>query len=253
MAVRRPPRDLLIPVVVMLWIGIGAAIDHDAGIWRQRAVGFATWSILLLLLRGEPRRVRAQVSVVMACATVVEFTASPLLGMYIYRLHNVPLYVPAGHGMIYLAALALGRSAFATRHARRLTFGALGLCGAWALWGVTLAARSDVLGLLLFLCLVRFVLVGRQPLVYAGAFVVCTYLELVGTGAGAWTWAPHGPMGWLSQGNPPSGIPGAYCFLDAAGLRFAPQIVGALERLPALRVRGPAPVAPLEEPSRVGA
>jgi len=254
MAVRRPPRDLVIPVVVMLWIAVGATIDHDAGIWRQRAVGVATWSVLLLLLRGEPRRVRVQVGMVMAFATLVEFTASPLLGMYIYRLHNVPLYVPAGHGMIYLAALAIGRSSLASRHARRFTLGALGLCGAWALWGVTLAARSDLLGLILFLCLVRFVLVGRQPLVYAGAFVVCTYLELVGTGMGAWTWAGHGPLGWVSQGNPPSGIPGAYCFLDAAGLRFAPRVVTLLDGLPALRWSRPAaPVPPLEEPSRVSA
>jgi hypothetical protein len=74
-------------------------------------------------------------------------------------------------------------------------------------WGVTLAQRTDLLGLLLFLFLVRFVLVGRQPLVYAGAFVVTSYLELVGTGLGAWTWALHGPGGWIAQGNPPSGIP----------------------------------------------
>ena len=226
----RPPRDLWVPAAVMLWIAVGAGIDHDAGIWRQRAVGVATFAILLLLLRGEGRRVRAQVAVVIMVATAVEYTASPLFGFYTYRLHNVPLYVPPGHGMVYLAALSLGRSAVARAHARTFVWGAVALCGTWALWGVTLSPRTDVLGLLLFVFLVRFVLVGRQPLVYAGAFVVTSYLELVGTGLGAWTWALHGPGGWIAQGNPPSGIPGGYCFLDAAGLALAPRLLAAVER-----------------------
>jgi hypothetical protein len=227
----RPPRDLWLPAVVMLWIALGAGVDHGADIWRQRAVGIATWSILLLLLRGEGRRVRAQVAVVMLVATAVEYTASPLLGFYTYRLHNVPLYVPPGHGMVYLAALSIGRSALARRHARGFVVAAVALCGTWAVWGVTLSPRTDLLGLLLFLFLVRFVLVGRQPLVYAGAFVVTSYLELVGTGLGAWTWALHGPGGWIAQGNPPSGIPGGYCFLDAAGLALAPRLLSGLERV----------------------
>src|SRR5947208_6801688 len=145
----RAPRDLWVPGVVMIWIALGAGVDHGAGIWPQRAVGIATWSILLLLLRGERRRVRAQVAVVMLVATAVEYTASPLLGFYTYRLHNVPLYVPPGHGMVYLAALSIGRSALARRHARSFVVAAVAVCGAWAVWGVTLSPRTDLLGLLL--------------------------------------------------------------------------------------------------------
>jgi hypothetical protein len=234
MLVRRLPRDLWMLAVVMVWIALGAGTDHGAGIWRQRAVGLVTWAILVALLRGESRRVRAQVAVVILAATCVEYTASPLLGFYTYRLHNVPSYVPPGHGLVYLAALAIGRSAFAARHGRVFTVGALAACGTWAAWGLTLSSRQDMLGAIMFLFLARFLLTGRQPLVYAGAFIVCTYLELVGTNAGAWAWAAHGPGGLVSQGNPPSGIPGGYCFLDAAGLRFAPSVIAMLERLPAL-------------------
>ena len=239
MLVRRVPRDLWIFGVVLAWIAIGAGTDHDAGIWRQRIVGMATWGILIWLLRGENRRVRAQVAVVVIVATCVEYTASPLLGFYTYRLHNVPAYVPPGHGLVYLAALAAGRSALAARYRRPFTLGALVVCGTWALWGITLAPRQDLLGAIMFVFLARFILVGRQPLVYAGAFVVCTYLELIGTNVGAWTWAVHGPGGLVSQGNPPSGIPGGYCFFDAAGLRVAPALLTALERIPALAVRRP--------------
>jgi len=227
----RPPRDLFVPAVVLVWIGTGGLIDRGAGIWEQRAVGVATWAVLALLLAGERRSVRVQVAVVIGVATCVEYTASPLLGLYTYRLHNVPAYVPPGHGLVYLAALALGRSALAGRHRRAFVGLAVAICGGWALWGITLSGRRDVLGALLFLCLVRFALFGRSPLVYAGAFVVTTYLELVGTGLGAWTWAHHDPTGLISMGNPPSGIPGGYCFLDAAGLSLAPRLVRLVERV----------------------
>ena len=53
---------------------------------------------------------------------------------------------------------------------------------------------------------------------YAGAFIVCSYLELMGTSVGTWAWATQDPTGLVSIGNPPSGIPGAYCFFDAAAL-----------------------------------
>jgi hypothetical protein len=227
----RPPRDLVLPVVVMGWIAAGGLLDHGAGIWQQRAVGAATWLVLVALLRGERPAVRIQVAVVIAVATCVEYTASPLLGLYTYRLHNVPAYVPPGHGLVYLAALCIGRSALAGSNRRVFVTAAVALCGVWALWGITLSSRSDVLGAVLFLCLVRFALFGRSPLVYAGAFIVTSYLELVGTGLGAWTWAHHDPTGLLTIGNPPSGVPGAYCFLDAAGLALAPRAAQMLERL----------------------
>jgi hypothetical protein len=235
-AARRSRAELAVVAVVVTWIGVGATLDMGAGIWRQRAVGVATWAVLAALLRGQPRAVRVQVGVVMVLATAVEFTASPLLGLYTYRLHNVPLYVPPGHGMIYLAALCIGRSALAVRLRRPFLVFALVACGAWAVWGAGFAPRQDLLGAVLYLFLIRFVLVGRQPLVYAGAFLVTSYLELVGTGVGAWTWAGHDPTGTLTIGNPPSGIPGAYCFLDAFGLVMAPRVLAWLDRRPPLLV-----------------
>ena len=243
----RPPRDLWVSVTVFAWIAVAATIDHNAGIWLQRSVGVATWVLLIGLLWGEPRRSRAQVAVVILAATALEYTASPGLGVYTYRLHNVPMYVPPGHGLVYLAALCIGRSVLAERYRKQFIYGVLVVCGAWAFWGLALAPRRDVLGAIMYLFLVRFLLVGRQPLVYAGAFVVTSYLELVGTNLGAWTWAVHGPGGIIPQGNPPSGIPGGYCFLDAAGLRCLRSWNGALRNQapwPWLRPRSPASTMP---------
>jgi hypothetical protein len=231
-ALRQSRRQIWLVAIVLVWIGFGAGLDYHADIWRQRLVGVLTWMVLIAILRRQPRNVRLQVGVVIVLATCVEYTASPLLGLYTYRLHNVPMYVPPGHGLVYLAALNIGRSPLASRLRLPLVAFALVACGAWALWGALLAPRQDILGAAMYLFLVRFILVGRQPLVYAGAFIVCSYLELVGTGIGAWRWALHDPTGTLSIGNPPSGIPGGYCFLDAFGLAVAPRVVRWIDSRP---------------------
>ena len=229
-AARSSRRELAVAGIVFAWIALGAGTDSGAGIWRQRLVGVLTWTLLVALLRGEKRSVRLQVVGVIIVATCVEYTASPFLGYYTYRLHNVPSYVPPGHGLVYLAALSIGRSQIAHLLSRQLIGFTLIVCGAWAAWGVMLSPRRDVFGAIMYLFLLRFTLRGSRPLVYAGAFLVTSYLELIGTGVGAWAWAHHDPSGTLSIGNPPSGIPGGYCFLDAAGVALGPRVGALFER-----------------------
>ena len=135
-ALRRSRRELTIVAIVVVWIAFGAGLDSSAGIWRQRLVGLLTWTLLIVLLKRQPRAVRVQVAVVIVCATCVEYTASPLLGLYTYRLHNVPSYVPPGHGLVYLAALNIGRSALAARlRVPLLTFALVACGGVGALGG----------------------------------------------------------------------------------------------------------------------
>jgi hypothetical protein len=231
-AVRDSRRELVVSATVLVWIALGAGTDSGAGIWRQRLVGAITWALLVLLLRGERRAVRIQVVGVILVATCVEYTASPFLGYYTYRLHNVPSYVPPGHGLVYLAALSIGRSELAALLRRPFIALTLVVCGAWAAWGVLLSPRRDAFGAVMYLFLLRFTLRGSRPLVYAGAFLVTSYLELIGTGVGAWAWARHDPTGILAIGNPPSGIPGGYCFLDAAGVALAPRLAALIDRRP---------------------
>jgi hypothetical protein len=225
-AVRASRRELTIAAVIVAWIGAGAVLESHASIWPQRLLGVITWGVLLLILRGERRDVRAQVAIVILVATATEYTASGLLGLYAYRLNNVPLFVPPGHGLLYLTALALGRSQLFAVLRRPVIVATLVVGGAWATWGLALSPRNDQFGAIFFLCLVGFLIAGRAPLVYAGAFMVCSYLELMGTAVGTWAWATHDPTGLVSIGNPPSGIPGAYCFFDAAALAGAAWLLG---------------------------
>jgi hypothetical protein len=241
---RRLPRDLVVVLAGFGWVGLGLLLDHDAGAWRQRAIGLVTWAVVAALLTGESRAVRAQVLLVIVAATCVEYAASVGLGLYTYRLDNVPLFVPPGHGLVYLAAIAMGRSrAFADR--RRLIVPlTLAVAGGWALIALV-GPRHDVLGAVLFVFFVRFCLAGRAPLVYCGAFLLTSYLELLGTGLGSWTWARHDPSGLIPMGNPPSVISGAYCFLDLFGLAIAPQVVRTASGLLDRRHRQPEGDEPL--------
>ena len=219
------------PAVVLTWIPVVLLLDRGASMTEQRLLGVGTWLVLVALLARESGRTRAQVGVVVAFATVVEYTFSGVLGVYVYRLHDVPWFVPPGHGMVYLGALAIGRSGYVVRHRGWLVPATLAVAGGYAAWGLLLSGRHDVLGAFWFGCLALFLLRGRQPTVFVGAFVVVTYLELLGTGIGTWTWQARDPiLGVVAMGNPPSGAAGGYGFFDAAALWLAPRIEGRLSR-----------------------
>jgi hypothetical protein len=223
--VRRSRSDLLLAGVVLVWVPLVLWLDRGASLGQQRLLGAGTVVLLLVLLRREVPLVRAQVAVVVAFATAVEYTFSPLLEVYVYRLDNVPAFVPPGHGLVYLAALALGRTQVFARWRVPLIAGTVVGGGGWALRGVIEAERTDALGAFWFLCLLGFLRWGRSTMLYVGAFVVVSYLEVLGTRWGTWAWAPVDPIGLVAIGNPPSGAAGGYGWFDLAALLAAPALL----------------------------
>jgi hypothetical protein len=218
--------------VTLVWVPLVLLLDRGADVWEQRALGAGTWLLLLVLLRREVPLVRAQVAIVVAFATAVEYTFSPLLEVYVYRLHNVPAFVPPGHGLVYLCALAIGRAAFVAARRRVLVSLTVVVGGLYAGWGLLLSSRPDLLGAFWYACLVGFLCWGRSRLLYVGAFLVVTYLELLGTWLGTWAWQSHDPTGLISIGNPPSGAAGGYGWFDLAAVVAAPVLLAATSRLP---------------------
>lgn len=221
--------DPSVPLTVA-WVPMVLLLDRGAGIWWQRLLGVVTWALLLALLRRERPVVRAQVAVVVAFATVVEYTFSPLLEVYLYRLDNVPAFVPPGHGLVYLCALAMGRSRWVQDNLRVAVALTLGAGAAYAGWGLFLSDRLDVLGAFWFACLVGFLAFGRSRPLYVGAFVVVTYLEILGTWLGTWEWQAHDPTGLVAIGNPPSGAAGGYGWFDLAAVLAGPRVLAAARR-----------------------
>jgi len=232
--------DLALAAGVMAWIGSVLWLDRSGPMVEQIVLGVLTWGVLLLALRRETPQVRTQTGVVVVLATMVEYTFSPLLEAYIYRLETVPAFVPPGHGLVYLAALALGRTALFLALRRPLVVATVVVGGAWAVHGVVLADRTDALGAFWFVCLLGFLRWGRSQLLYVGAFVVVSWLELVGTAWGSWTWAPQDPvLGVVSQGNPPSGAAGGYGWFDLYAVLLAPWVLDRFRAARAAACRWP--------------
>lgn len=249
--------DLRVAAVVLAWIPVVLFLDRGTTRGPQLALGLGTWLLLAALLRRETPLVRAQTAVVVVFATAVEYTFSPWLEVYVYRLGTVPSFVPPGHGLVYLAALSLGRSALFRRHARGLVAVTVALGAAYALWGLLWSPRLDVLGAFWYLCLLGFLAWGRSRLLYVGAFVVVTYLEVLGTWVGAWTWSSHDPTGLVAIGNPPSVAAGGYGWFDLVAIMAAPALVrlaGRLrQRLPGRWGSGGAVSPPSAAPAPAGA
>lgn len=219
-------RELTVGIFTVCCVTIALVSDVNATLLQQKLLGACAWGALIILLRGETPAVRYQVAVAVMVATLGEYISSPMMESYIYRLHDVPAYVPPGHGMVYLAAVALGRSPIFRRYQRHITVVALCIGTVWGLWGAVLAPRGDAVGLVLFGIFLVFLRFGNAQQVYVAAFFLTNYLELLGTGLGTWAWAEHWPAPFppLSQGNPPSGCPAWYCMVDAVAMAGAPAL-----------------------------
>ena len=215
---RADRRNVVVLTVVIAWIPAVLYLDRTASGGSQLLLGIATWSLLLLILRAEKGEVRLQAAVVVSFATLVEYTFSAGLHVYDYRLGHVPAYVPPGHGLVYLGALCFGRLLATSPKAQYLVWGVVVAGGGYSAWGLFLSVHPDVLGAFWYLCLVAFLFLGRSRFLYVGAFIIVTYLEIIGTRWGVWTWHRVDPTGLVQIGNPPTGAAGGYGWFDLAAI-----------------------------------
>ena len=203
------------------------AVDTQAGLHLQYVLGAITWIVLVIALRPLPSLARAQALGVVAFATVGEVTGSLIWGVYRYRLHNLPLFIPPAHGIVYLSGLAL---AALVRERIVVAVAAVGAVG-WGLAGLTVLPRLDVAGAFGVPLLCVFLWRSRSRSVYAGVFLVVAALELYGTSIGVWRWARDLPGLGIPDGNPPSGVASGYVWFDVMALLVAPWLVASTRML----------------------
>jgi hypothetical protein len=203
------------------------AIDTQLGYHGQLVLGGLTWVVLLIALRPLPALARAQALGVVVFATIGEVTGSLIWGVYRYRLHNLPLFIPPAHGIVYLSGLALA-AVVPTR--RIVALAAIGSVG-WGIAGLTVLPRLDVAGALGVPLLCIFLWRSRSRSVYAGVFLVVAALELYGTSIGTWRWVTELPGLGIPQGNPPSGVASGYVAFDVEALLIAPWLVAGARML----------------------
>lgn len=220
----------------------GLALDQRVDLAGQLALSAATWGFLLAFMVYLSPEERATTVVVIVVATIAEIIGSVIWGVYLYRLDNLPLFVPAGHGLVYLTGLRLSQTRWLIARARGLVWAAVIVAGAWAALGLFVLERKDVGGAIGAAVLILFLLRGRAPATYAGVFFVVAFLELYGTWVGTWTWQEVIPGTGVPNGNPPSGVASGYVFFDIAALALAPWLLTTARRVRD-RLRGlePAP------------
>ncbi len=197
------------------------ALDTQVSYHGQLALGVATFLVLAAALLPLPTLVRAQTVGVVLFATIGEVTGSLVWGVYHYRLHNLPLFIPPAHGLVFLSGVALSRSL----RARAVVWAAAVGAATWGLVGLTLLPQRDVAGALGVPLLLLFLWRSRSRATYAGVFLVVGALELYGTSIGTWRWASTLPGLGIPDGNPPSGVASGYVWFDVMALLVAPWLV----------------------------
>jgi hypothetical protein len=218
------------------------AVDTQVDLHQQFVLGALTWIALLIAawpLRAERR---AQVAVVICAATVAELTGSIIWGVYSYRLHNLPTFVPPAHGLVFIAGVSLSEAL--RRHTRALVLLAAAAATLWGVLGLTVLPRLDAAGALGVPLLLAFLWRSPARGAYAGVFVVVAALELYGTAIGTWRWAAELPGLGIPDGNPPSGVASGYVWFDVMALLLAPHLLALARRTWPLQHRPMSGTAP---------
>lgn len=227
--------------------GLGLWLDRMAGLGLQMLLGLATAGFLLIALRFAPPIERARTAVVVVVATGAEVLGSVWWGVYEYRLGNLPLFVPPGHGLVYLTGYMISRTAWVRAHRRAFIGLAIAGAATWGVLGLVALGRTDVAGAVGAAVLIVFLVRGRAPAVYAGVFVAVAALEIYGTAIGTWYWAEEIPALGLPDGNPPSGAASGYVLFDIAALAFAPAVLRLAVRVRGALRRPPLPAEPVTD------
>jgi hypothetical protein len=194
--------------------------------WVASRIAYGQWianaimiAYFVWMYRDAPPRLRALMKYGVVVATVGEVFFSLVVGMYEYRLANVPIYVPPGHSILYGAVFYLVREPWMLKHQRYVVPAMAGASLAYATYW--LVAQNDVYGAACTGLFVALVLLNRDSrLFFLAMFLFVAYLEQVGTRFEAWYWhrALLGTFEWFPSGNPPSGISVFYFGFDVTCL-----------------------------------
>jgi hypothetical protein len=161
------------------------------------------------------RRVKEQMVSAVIIAVLGEYLFSIALGMYTYRLENVPHYVPPGHALVYVAVLYFSRAKSIIKHRIKLERFLAIFILIYAT--VFLIFKNDVFGFVMTSATL-FILRNkpRERLFYLTMYISVAYLEIIGTNYLCWKWpaTAWGIFDFLPSQNPPSGISLFYFLLD---------------------------------------
>ena len=160
-------------------------------------------------------RTKEQLIYAFIIGIIGEHIFSVVLGMYTYRLGNVPYYIPFGHALVFLGVYNFSRKSqvrFYHKNIERFLSYAIAIYAS-----VFLIFKNDVFGfvmtVMVFLSLRKY---PKEKLFYLTMYGVVAYAELIGTALNTWSWPKFAfnTFEFLPSANPPSGICLFYYGLD---------------------------------------
>jgi hypothetical protein len=213
---------------LFLFIGFGLFLDSSQMVSiTKNAQLYANISMFIgfvVVFSKVSKRVKEQMVFAVIIAVLGEYLFSILLGMYTYRLENVPHYVPPGHAIVYVAVLYFSKASSILKNRIKIErFLAIFILIYAA---VFLIFKNDVFG---FVMTIATLLIlrkkPRERLFYLTMYISVAYLEIIGTAYLCWKWptTAWGFFDFLPSHNPPSGISFFYFLLDLGTLWFYKQ------------------------------
>ncbi|MFK5968944.1 MAG: hypothetical protein QM487_02330 [Candidatus Marithrix sp.] len=194
-------------LILIIVIIIGLLIDQNIQPWGQTIVNISVWLCFFWLLKCSDRTKQISLLLCLLYATVGEVVLSLIWQLYEYRLHNIPLFIPPGHAILFTLGLIVAPK-----------------IPSWTIWMVpavvafytifAVATEIDTLGGVLFIAFLLCVIFGKAKKLYITMFLLSLVLEIYGTTIGNWAWNYDERWFGMITTNPPISAGAFYCMLD---------------------------------------
>ncbi len=197
---------LIVPIVLGT-LAAGIAVDARGMWWAQPAVSAWTWMVLGWIAMWAAPHLRRELLACVVLATLGELFLKDVWGLYVYRLGNLPLFIPAGHAIVFAASVQMSRSA-----PRWLPAAVVVLFGGYVSYAGW--RGFDTFGLLWFAAFLGYVAFSADRRLCAILFVFALAIETYGTQLGGWRYFTVEPWFGMTTTNPPVWVGAIYCTLE---------------------------------------
>jgi len=205
--------------LLFLYIVIGLFIDSVYVVNNYKDLQWLANVIMVIIFSITLFKVNPRIRETMIYAVIIgfggEYLFSVFMGMYTYRLENVPFYIAMGHALVYIGVLYFTKTKYAKSNRKKLekilAIGIIIYATAFLIF------RNDIFGFAMSMAVLLILRnKPRERLFYFTMYFSICFLEIVGTTYGCWYWpeTAWNVIPFLKSANPPSGISLFYFLLD---------------------------------------
>ena len=212
----RHPLFIVLLIVANVFLGLRfEALGANQGwSWAESLVGAVTIFHLAIYILFPPglstgSLSRASLFICLGLATFGELLLSRVWGLYTYRNSVLPIFVPPGHVLLFIAGMIVADQKWVSR---KVSAAILAIAG--VVLACLIAQGRDLLSIPLFTLFLACVFWGSEKKLYIVMFALALGLELCGTWFATWRWQPIAPYIHLATANPPLAAGAFYACLD---------------------------------------